>query len=154
MQLLIIIGIVLIGIGVAGASVMNNVNLDDKPKIITKGPKTWDYLFMRYSKYPDIAKAVCRVESNFKQDAVGDSGRAHGLMQIWLPTAKGYGFLGTSGELMNPDSNIKFACKFLDDMIDKYGTEKGIMAYNLGETKIRKGITVPSYLNKVQVALA
>ncbi|MBA7476275.1 hypothetical protein ES707_11658 [subsurface metagenome] len=154
MGIYLLIGLVLIGLGIAGASTLKAINLGNSQNIITKGPTTWDYLFIRYSRYPDIAKAVCRVESNFKQDAVGDSGRAHGLMQIWLPTAKGYGFLGASGELVNPEHNIKYACAFLDDMIDKYGVERGIMAYNLGETKIRKGYTVASYLNKVQVALA
>jgi len=154
MHIFIIAGIALIVIGLAGRSVMAAVDLEGNPKIKTKGPATWDHLFMGYSKYPDIAKAICRVESNFKPDAVGDSGRAHGLMQIWLPTAKGYGFEGVSGELMNPDSNIQYACKFIDHMIDKYGVEKGVMAYNLGETKIRKGYTVPEYLGKVKRALA
>lgn len=147
-QILIIVGVILLGIGVAGASAMT------LKKPLRAGSGTWDHLFRTYSKYPVIAKAVCRVESAFNPDAVGDSGRAHGLMQIWLPTAKGYGFEGNSSDLMRPDANIKYACRFLDDMIDKYGQDKGIMAYNLGETKIRRGITMPTYLSKVKAAMA
>lgn len=146
--ILIIAGVILLAIGVTGASAMAT------KKSVKSGPGTWDHLFRTYSKYPDIAKAICRVESNYNPDAVGDSGRAHGLMQIWLPTAEGYGFEGNSADLMQPDVNIKYASRFLDDMIDKYGRDKGIMAYNLGETKIRRGVTMPSYLNKVNAAMA
>lgn len=146
-QILIIVGVILLGLGVAGASAMVTKNS------VKAGPGTWDHLFRTYSKHPTIAKAICKVESNYNPDAVGDSGRAHGLMQIWIATARGYGFEGDSAALMRPEANIKCASKFIDHMIDKYGTDKGIMAYNLGETKIRRGVTMPSYLRKVKAAM-
>ena len=52
-------------------------------------------------------------------------------------------------ELLDPEKNIEAGSKYLAEMIRKYGTEGGIQAYNLGETKYLQGLTSPLYLSKV-----
>ena len=109
----------------------------------------FDKFFLKHSAYPYITKAIAITESNLNSKAIGDNGQSFGLMQLQLPTAKGYGYYGSSFGLLNPETNIYFGNKFLMDMISKYGKNKGIMTYNLGETKVKKGITNQDYLDKV-----
>jgi soluble lytic murein transglycosylase-like protein len=127
------------------------------PKVYGAGrpsdPHEFDEYFKRYATYPKIAKAVCRVESYFNPNAVGDRGKAFGLMQIWYPTAQGHGYGGPPYGLLDPEVNIYYATKELNHLIEKYGTYKGIMGYNIGETQLRKGKTNQAYFDKVQDAL-
>jgi soluble lytic murein transglycosylase-like protein len=94
-----------------------------------------------------LLKAVSIVESSENPNAVGDEGRSIGLMQISLIVGGSYGM--NNEDLLNPDLNVQVGSGFLKEMIDKYGLEGGIQAYNLGETKFRKGLTSPVYLDKV-----
>ena len=113
----------------------------------------FDYLFVRHSKYPKIAKAVAMVESDLNPSAIGDAGKAFGLMQIWYPTAQGHGYEGVPYGLLEPEVNIYYATKELDHLLDTYGTYKGIMGFNIGETQLRKGKIQQEYFNKVQAKL-
>ncbi|MBA7603108.1 hypothetical protein ES703_10212 [subsurface metagenome] len=125
-------------------------------EVYTGRPKdqhAFDDLFKRYADNPMIAKAVCKVESYFNPSAIGDAGKAFGLMQIWYPTAKGHGYTGTPYGLLDPEINIYYATRELNHLLKKYGTYKGIMGYNIGETQLRKGKTQVVYYNKVQKAL-
>ena len=108
-----------------------------------------DKYFKAYADDPKLAKAVGMVESNLNPNALGDGGKAFGVMQIWYPTAQGHGYSGPSYGLFNPDVNIYYATKELNHLVRRYGMDKGIMGYNVGETKLRKGISNPTYLNKV-----
>jgi soluble lytic murein transglycosylase-like protein len=125
-------------------------------EVYTGRPKeqgAFDHLFKRYADNPLIAKAVCKVESNINPSAIGDAGKAFGLMQIWYPTAKGHGYAGTPYGLLDPEINIYYATRELNHLLRKYGNYKGIMGYNIGETQLRKGKTQTVYYNKVQKAL-
>jgi len=114
---------------------------------------TFDPLFVRHSKNPKIAKAVAMVESDLNPSAIGDAGKAFGLMQIWYPTAQGHGYEGVPYGLLEPEVNIFYASKELDHLIETYGTYKGIMGYNIGETQLRKGAIKQEYFDKVQAKL-
>lgn len=110
---------------------------------------TFDPLFRSYADDPKLAKAVGMVESSLNPGAMGDGGRAYGIMQIWLPTAQGHGYIGTPYGLLDPATNIYYATRELNHLVESYGFERGIMGYNIGETKLRKGVSNPAYLDKV-----
>jgi soluble lytic murein transglycosylase-like protein len=58
-----------------------------------------------------IADAVVRVESNYNPRA-NHAGNM-GLMQIRPQTARSEGFQGPAHELLNPDTNLRFAMRYL-----------------------------------------
>ncbi len=62
---------------------------------------------------PDLVMAVIAIESGFKANA--RNGTSYGLMQIKLPTARGFGLDRGSGvdALMNPVTNIRVATNYL-----------------------------------------
>lgn len=114
-----------------------------------KGTAEFDSTFRLYADDPKLAKAVCMVESSLNPNAMGDQGRAFGLMQIWYPTAQGHGYTGTPYGLLDPEVNIYYATRELNHLVKTYGFDKGIMGYNIGETRLRKGGSNTEYLNKV-----
>ncbi len=59
-----------------------------------------------------LADAVVKVESNYNPHATNRSG-AMGLMQIKTQTARGEGFSGGPAGLLNPETNIRFAMRYL-----------------------------------------
>lgn len=86
-----------------------------------------------------IVLAVIRKESAYTVDAVGDSGRAQGLMQVqerWH--AARMEKLGCD-DMLDPFENVTVGIDFLDEMIDKgYGIEWALTAYNGGESRAHK----------------
>jgi len=94
-----------------------------------------------------LLKAVSTVESSENPNVIGDDGRSIGLMQVSLIVGGSYGL--NRDDLLNPELNVQAGSGFLKEMTDRYGLEGGIQAYNLGETKFRKGIISPVYLDKV-----
>ena len=112
-------------------------------------PQTYDPLFRKHTNNPRLAKAVGVVESSLNPNAMGDQGRAYGLMQIWYSTAQGHGYGGSPNGLLRPETNILYATRELNHLVSAYGFERGIMGYNIGETKLRKGGSNIAYLNKV-----
>lgn len=95
---------------------------------------------------PNLIWAVINTESGGNPNVVGAAGEI-GLMQLMPPTAAYYGV--SSDQLYDPYYNVQAGASYLKDMIDKYGLEGGIQAYNLGETKYLAGLTSPTYLAKV-----
>ncbi len=96
-----------------------------------------------------LLRAVAQTESTENPNAIGDDGRSLGLMQVQLLIGKAYAGIIDISELFDPDKNIEAGSGYLKEMIDKYGLEGGIEAYNLGETKYRKGLRSPTYRIKV-----
>lgn len=94
-----------------------------------------------------LIKAIALTESSEEATAIGDDGRSFGLMQVSLIVGNSYGM--DKDDLLIPEQNVQAGSGFLREMIEKYGLEGGIQAYNLGETKFRKGLTSPEYLKKV-----
>jgi soluble lytic murein transglycosylase-like protein len=87
----------------------------------------------------DIVEAVAYVESRNNYKAIGDGGKAYGLMQIHCPTAKDVGFEGGCKGLFNPDTNIYYATKYLEFLFNRYGSlYKALDAYNRGLGNVDK----------------
>lgn len=91
----------------------------------------------RYRVPYALALAVIECESAFDEEAVGEDGYDHGLMQIresnfdWLREE-------TGAEPTAPEGNLVCGIYMLGDLLEKYsdGTDRGVhkalMAYNLG----------------------
>lgn len=87
---------------------------------------------------PDLAAAVARQESGFRQNAVSPKG-AVGVMQLMPATAASLG--------VNPaieSENIRGGVKYLRQMSDRYGdTSKALAAYNAGPGRVDSGRELP-----------
>lgn len=84
---------------------------------------------------PSLVKAVMKVESAGKQEAVSPKG-ATGLMQLMPATAKALGVDATDAE-----QNVEGGSRYLQQMINKYGkTDIALAAYNWGPGNIDKAI--------------
>ncbi len=86
-----------------------------------------------------VVLAVIQKESTYIVDAIGDHGRAQGLMQV---QARWHGArmaeLGCD-DMLDPFDNVTVGIDFLDEMIDKgYGMEWALTAYNGGEIRAHK----------------
>jgi soluble lytic murein transglycosylase-like protein len=87
-----------------------------------------------------IMHSIFEVESNMNANAIGDSGKAFGLGQVHMSTAKIYDKKITKEKLMNPDVNVKISSMLLRDYLKRYNNkyEYAIAAYNIGPVKIDK----------------
>ena len=86
----------------------------------------------------ELVLGVIRKESNYVTDALGDSGRSLGLMQIqprWQQERMEY--LGC-WNLMDPYHNTTLGIDILAELLAEYPTtEEALMVYNAGETGAR-----------------
>lgn len=103
-----------------------------------------------YGVPADLLKAVGRVESNFKADAVSHCG-AQGVMQLMPATARSLGVTDS----FDPAQNIMGGAKYLRQMLDRFDGDvsKALAAYNAGPGAVAKYGGPPpytqSYVNKV-----
>ncbi len=95
---------------------------------------------------PNLIQAIIQTESGGNPNALGAAGEV-GLMQLMPATAASYGI--SRDQLFDPYYNIQAGASYLNDMVNKYGLEGGIQAYNLGETKYNAGSRSTVYLSKV-----
>ena len=88
--------------------------------------------FMSY-----IMLSLIYVESKGNSDAVGDGGKARGLTQIWVSTAREYGNV-TAEQLHRPETNISFAFKHFQHLLQKYrgNLALALYAWNRGTGKV------------------
>ncbi len=96
----------------------------------------------RYRYDPMFILAVILTESSFRKGQVSHKG-ARGLMQMVpyvgedVARRSGVDYDGTES-LFEPETNIKLGTLHLFEQILKFGdVEKGIVAYNMGETRLR-----------------
>jgi hypothetical protein len=89
-----------------------------------------------------IMLSVIHAESKGKPDAVGDSGRARGLTQIWVSTARQYGDV-TAEELLEPETNIKYSFQHFHYLLRRYkgNLALALYAWNRGAGKVDKLIS-------------
>lgn len=86
---------------------------------------------------PALLAAVIYQESEFRSDARSSSG-AIGLMQLTPATARGIavrtgGSHFTTGDLYDPEVNIRYGARYLADLFSEYGAERlALAAYNAG----------------------
>lgn len=106
---------------------------------------------------PALIKAIIYQESRFNQKALryephlDDS--SYGLMQILSKTARGMGFTGPVALLYDPMINLKYATKFLKDMIVRFKGHlpDALSAYNAGSGNVEAGkrYVNPEYVQSV-----
>jgi soluble lytic murein transglycosylase-like protein len=89
---------------------------------------------------PMLVKALIQVESNYKPRARSPRG-AMGLMQLMPSTAREYKVRNP----FDPKANIEAGIKHLKGLIDRFGVELALAAYNAGEGAVVKFNGVPPY---------
>jgi soluble lytic murein transglycosylase-like protein len=89
---------------------------------------------------PMLVRAVIQVESNYKPAARSRKG-ALGLMQLMPATLRIYNVRNP----FDPKANIEAGVKHLRSLIDRFGTELALAAYNAGEGAVAKFNDVPPY---------
>lgn len=87
---------------------------------------------------PELLYAIIRAESNYRPDAISNSG-AQGLMQIMPSTARFIAEMtGFSCDLSDPSQNIRAGAWYLAYLSERFdGMEEILAAYNAGEGKVR-----------------
>jgi len=90
--------------------------------------------FMTY-----IMLSLIYVESKGDTLAIGDGGKARGLTQLWVSTARQYGDV-TPQQLHLPETNISFSFKHFRHLLKKYrgNLALALYAWNRGAGKVDK----------------
>lgn len=102
-------------------------------------PIEYEDLIVKYGKQyavePSLVAAIIYTESHFSPVAASGVG-AQGLMQIMPATGQAIaGRLGEPfGDLLDPDTNIRYGTSYIRSLIDSYGgdIDAGLAAYNGG----------------------
>ena len=89
---------------------------------------------------PLLVRALIQVESNYRPRARSVRG-AMGLMQLMPATAREYQVHNP----YDPRANIGAGVKHLKGLIDRWGVELALAAYNAGEGAVKKFNGVPPY---------
>ncbi len=89
---------------------------------------------------PMLVRALIQVESNYKPRARSNKG-AMGLMQLMPATVRVYNVRNP----FDPRANIEAGVKHLRSLIDRFGIELALAAYNAGEGAVAKFKDVPPY---------
>src|SRR3954449_6925832 len=89
---------------------------------------------------PMLVSALIQVESNFRPRARSSRG-AMGLMQLMPSTVREYNVANP----FEPKSNIEGGIRHLKSLIDQFGVEVALAAYNAGEGAVRKFKGMPPY---------
>jgi soluble lytic murein transglycosylase-like protein len=89
---------------------------------------------------PQLVQALIQVESGYKPRARSNKG-AMGLMQLMPSTARAYQVRNP----YDPKANIAAGVKHLKSLIDRWGVELALAAYNAGEGAVRKFNGIPPY---------
>lgn len=92
----------------------------------------------KYGLEPELVYAVIRAESNFDPDARSRAG-ALGLMQLmpetfdWLQRKQDGKIVYAREDLLRPEVNVDYGCRYFSMMIKKYGVLRtAACAYNAG----------------------
>jgi soluble lytic murein transglycosylase-like protein len=89
---------------------------------------------------PLLVRALIQVESNYEPRAKSHKG-AMGLMQLMPQTAREYKVRNP----YDPKSNVEAGIKKLKSLIDKWGVELALAAYNAGEGAVQRFNGIPPY---------
>lgn len=89
---------------------------------------------------PMLVRALIQVESGYRPKAKSPRG-AMGLMQLMPSTAREYRVRNP----YDPKANISAGVKHLKSLIDRWGVEIALAAYNAGEGAVMKFNGVPPY---------
>ncbi len=89
---------------------------------------------------PILVTALIRVESGFRPRARSRKG-AMGLMQLMPSTAREYNVRNP----FDPRANIEAGIKHLKSLMDRFGLERGLAAYNAGVGAVERFQGIPPY---------
>ena len=89
---------------------------------------------------PLLVRALIQVESNYRPRARSHKG-AMGLMQLMPSTAREYKVRNP----YDPKANIEAGIKHLKSLIDRFGVELALAAYNAGPAAVQKFKGIPPY---------
>jgi soluble lytic murein transglycosylase-like protein len=89
---------------------------------------------------PMLVRALIQVESGYRPKARSPKG-AMGLMQLMPSTAREYKVRNP----FEPKANIEAGIKHLKSLIDTFGVELGLAAYNAGPGAVKRFNGVPPY---------
>jgi len=107
---------------------------------------------VNYRLDPDVLRAICRTESSWNPEAVSLDGQDIGLAGVRIGTArlfrpewKALSDAEIKSRLLDPDTNLDLAGRVLAELTAHgLGDSPAVFhAYNIGETKYRKGIRSP-----------
>ena len=87
-----------------------------------------------------LVRALIQVESGYRPRARSSRG-AMGLMQLMPSTAREYRVRNP----FEPKANIEGGIRHLKSLIDRFGVEIALAAYNAGEGAVRKFNGIPPY---------
>ena len=101
-----------------------------------------------------LADAVVRIESRYNPRAANAGN--YGLMQIRHQTARGMGYTGGAGGLLDPETNARYAMKYLAMAYRAAGgdTCRTIMKYQSGHMAERMSGANRTYCAKVRTITA
>jgi len=125
-----------------------------KPRVATRA-SAYDTIIATHARRHGVpvalARAVVRIESNFRPNARGRAGEI-GLMQIKPATARMMGYSGGAKGLYDPETNIRWGMKYLARAHklgggDTCGT---ILRYNAGHGATRMNKVSAAYCAKVK----
>ncbi|MFZ1975785.1 MAG: transglycosylase SLT domain-containing protein [Candidatus Acidiferrales bacterium] len=107
--------------------------------------------------HADVVHALAIIESNESVSAIGDGGRAFGLLQQHPSFFKEYYGRAVafpqSVEHTWPEAQIVAAASFFE-MNEQMGLDLIVQAYNLGVEAVRNGQRNPAYLSQFKATLA
>jgi soluble lytic murein transglycosylase-like protein len=89
---------------------------------------------------PMLVRALIQVESNYQPTAKSPRG-AMGLMQLMPSTAREYKVRNP----FDPKANIEAGIRHLKGLIDRFGVEMALAAYNAGEGAVKRFNGIPPY---------
>jgi soluble lytic murein transglycosylase-like protein len=89
---------------------------------------------------PNLVRALIQVESGYRPRARSPKG-AKGLMQLMPSTAREY----KVRDPYDPKANIAAGVQHLKNLIETYGVELALAAYNAGEGAVKKFNGIPPY---------
>ena len=96
-----------------------------------------EHIFRLCEEYgidPAIILAMCRRESNYRADAVGDSGNSKGMMQVQERYHRPRMELLDVTDLFNPYQNVAVGIDYLGELLESYDGDMSmaLVAYNAG----------------------
>jgi len=93
-----------------------------------------------YGVDPILVQALIQVESNYQPRARSSKG-AMGLMQLMPSVAREYGVRNA----YDPKANVEAGIQKLKTLIDKWGVDLALAAYNAGEAAVERFNGIPPY---------
>ena len=101
-----------------------------------------------------LADAIVRIESRYNPCATNHG--AMGLMQIKTQTARGVGFSGSSGDLLNADTNLRYGMKYLAQVYNMSGGNvcSTVMRYQTGVAATHLSAANRAYCAKAKAIIA